>query len=682
MAEPVQFGGAVEATVAKPRTPTRLSHGRHGAAIAAVFPTEDGSAAVTIDDLHHARLWPAVDGSREPWAVPLTTPMRVTLAKSGDGFSLASLDVSGGLEVVAITNAGELTHRVKTDPDPGFEEVIAVGDRFLALRRDQTLVQIDHRGAETGVLMPRPGDHVVKLLARNGRVLALVRRKDGLRGRWVSDKLAWGEETAKLGKVDTRAVHLSPDGTRLVTFRIEQEEFFDEFSSGAPLGKNFVIDLESGRAKQIADPLSGQAPDGVPLGFTQANELVFLFSDFELSDIEWWTLKGHTRSILGGTNYKLEFVTVATATLTDNGVFMAAQQELVVGKSHDHTPSSVQYLGYRTHRGSRLRSTPGGVVAHAGGAEVLLGEHAQTARKMNVQDLVAIDRDLALVRTGPIKPKPPQESTRPEPVHLDASWFESPLPAHLLKRYKPPPPKDGFGLVDLATKQTLQHWPIARAFDYEPATKLLAVQRGSQLSFARFDAVARKFGDMQKLAAPVTRVALLDPALAGGKLAVLARESAKHVEVRALASLDAPLPEPVKLTGKLEAIDRAGRIYLREDEATIAIHAGAAEPVRLTDLKGWQIRASATGHVAAFGRSRITLFDAKGATLWSVALLGVKDVAWTQTGELFALGGDVVKLDTATGDIIAAQCGWSFGLRTYGPQFEDFPSARETACDR
>ena len=79
--DPIEFGARHAPAVAKPATKLRLWNARHGVPIAAVFATEDGSAAVSIDESNHARLWPSLDGKREPWVVPLTVPVQVALER-------------------------------------------------------------------------------------------------------------------------------------------------------------------------------------------------------------------------------------------------------------------------------------------------------------------------------------------------------------------------------------------------------------------------------------------------------------------------------------------------------------------------------------------------------------------------------------------------------------------------
>jgi hypothetical protein len=248
-AEPIEFG-ARPAPVAKPASKLRLWNARPGVRIAAVFAADDGSAAVSIDESNHARLWPSLDGKREPWVVPLTMPVQVALERDGDGFALAAVDDAGGMQVVSISADGEMTTHLRQPPEPGFAVVIANAAGFLVLRRDQTLQQLDSHGIERATLAPPPGEHVLKLLHRGGRTLALVRTKDGVRGHWLAaDKLEWAEQTPKLS-LNLERVFVSPDHKSLVTFRIRND--FE--------GQTSIVDLESGRSRELARDLSFSRP--------------------------------------------------------------------------------------------------------------------------------------------------------------------------------------------------------------------------------------------------------------------------------------------------------------------------------------------------------------------------------------------------------------------------------------
>ena len=76
----------------------------------AVAPT--GDAALTVDDADEVRLWPALDGSREPLVVDLPTAHALGITRTPDGFE-ATLAVDGGGLVVQLGPDGHVISHVE-----------------------------------------------------------------------------------------------------------------------------------------------------------------------------------------------------------------------------------------------------------------------------------------------------------------------------------------------------------------------------------------------------------------------------------------------------------------------------------------------------------------------------------------------------------------------------------------
>lgn len=673
--EPVQFGAPVAPEVAKPASPVQLWSARPGLPIAAVFATADGSAVVSIDEANHARLWPSLDAKREPWVLPLTVPKQVALQREGDGFAVAALDDSGGLELLAISGTGELTSHAKRPPEPGYDAVVPAREGFIVLRRDQTLELFDSRGQARTSLAPLAGEHVVKLLHRNGETLALLRAKDGMHARVLAQLqpapddprkvqlLGWSTTRFDVPKLDVSRVFVSPDFKKLVSFDTTRFEAI-------------VVDLRSGKKRPFASPNSMDYPaNGVPIGFAGDGRIVFGMSDFELTTLEWWTAGEFRNAVLGGSNYALDSVTVDHAIVTDRHVIAFAGHELALATANNaRSPSEVRFLGYRTARAKALKTSPLGAIATIGRVANLLDDRVHVEMRVPALDTIPFAKDLALIRFTP------QDGGEPV-LHvssgIDPEWLENPN-AKPKENHSTP----RIALFDLAAKRELQRWPTARAIRFEPSTQLMAIDRGNKVMFARFDAAARKFVDERTVTANVTDVVLLDPVLAGGDVAMLVRARGESVETRTVRDVAAELPEPMRLTGRFEAVDRAGRVYLRADADTIVVH-GRGSEARITGMTGWKLRPSPTGtQVAAFAKHRLMLLDERGQPVWTVGFPGVTDAAWTPDGALVVLAGDLAKVDLATGRVVAAQCGWGFALRSHHPEIVDFPSTTETLCDR
>lgn len=681
VSEPVAFGASAAHGDNLP-PPKRLWHARHGAPITAVFATEDGGAAVSIDVLGNARLWPALDGTREPFALPLSQPKEVVLARDGDGFAIAARDTSGGLEVLAVDAAGRLTSHVRRPPEPGVAALASHDGGLLVLHRDQTLELLDLRGARRGVLLAAPGEHVVRLLARKGRTLALVRTKDGVRGHWLADdKLAWAEHTPKL-RVDVNHVFLSPDHEHLITHRPMTVEI-QLFGQPTPTVQRQLVNLGTGRVRDFAIDDAGRDSLGVPIGFGGDGKVVLAMDDFDHSVLEWWTLGGRKVAVIGEPPaYALELVSVETAAVTDASVIAFTFDELViVTRAAPGAAPRARFLGYRTNRAKGLSGGPAGAVATVGASAIALDEELRATTRIPAPQAILLANDLALVQfVSP--PRGPNQARTPTPT-IDPDWLEGTPSRPRVQRAQP-----RLALYDLDQRKDRQRWPSARAFHFEPATQLLAIERPGKVELATFDPAERRFGAPRTFFVQGTQVALIDPALASGvlpagALAIFVRVRGKTSEVRVISDLDGELPAPVTLAGAVEVIDRAGRLYMRESADAISIHHGDRPPVRLDGMAGWKLRPDPTGaQIAAFARNRLALFDAAGRALWSVGFPGISNVAWTADGELLVVAGDLAKIDVATGEVVAAQCGWGFALRAQRPVPVDFPSETETTCDR
>src|SRR5947209_4208289 len=64
----------------------------HGGGIVTLAVAPDGQSAVTADQLGGLRLWPALDGSREPLVVELPHARDLTIGPRADGFTIVVRD--------------------------------------------------------------------------------------------------------------------------------------------------------------------------------------------------------------------------------------------------------------------------------------------------------------------------------------------------------------------------------------------------------------------------------------------------------------------------------------------------------------------------------------------------------------------------------------------------------------
>ncbi|HEX7700351.1 MAG TPA: hypothetical protein VF403_06515, partial [Kofleriaceae bacterium] len=191
--------------------------------ISVVTGPEDASFVVTSDSGGGLRLWPTLDGSREPLIIPtLRRVGSVDAIHDGDGIAVAVLDSLGQLEILRIAPEGQLLSDVDMALDRPVVALGATAHGFIVMRDDQRIAAFDSHGIARGEVDPEPGVRVHNFVERGGHVLAVF---DGTathrRGRMLElDErgLAWGARTGKLA-IAADQVALSPSGTRLVGVR-------------------------------------------------------------------------------------------------------------------------------------------------------------------------------------------------------------------------------------------------------------------------------------------------------------------------------------------------------------------------------------------------------------------------------------------------------------------------------
>jgi hypothetical protein len=100
---------------AEPATPDPVRTGIHGLPITVLAATEDGSVAATADAAGAVRLWPALDGTREPVVVAAHPPLALAVMRTDGEIAIAGLDAAGHLEIVRTTAAGLPVGRAVVD---------------------------------------------------------------------------------------------------------------------------------------------------------------------------------------------------------------------------------------------------------------------------------------------------------------------------------------------------------------------------------------------------------------------------------------------------------------------------------------------------------------------------------------------------------------------------------------
>jgi hypothetical protein len=84
---PVDHAAEVE-----PRPPALVAPHSGGIQLVALIDT--GDAALTVDDFDQLRLWPSLDGNREPIVVRAAAPKQIALGRDGDSGPVSSTTIT------------------------------------------------------------------------------------------------------------------------------------------------------------------------------------------------------------------------------------------------------------------------------------------------------------------------------------------------------------------------------------------------------------------------------------------------------------------------------------------------------------------------------------------------------------------------------------------------------------
>lgn len=588
-----------------PAAPHAVTTAIHGRPITVLAATEDGSVAVTADASGAVRMWPALDGTREPVVVAANPPLALAVARTGGEIAIAGLDAAGRLEIVRTTPDGAPVGRAVVDSPRPYRAMRALATAILAVRDDHQIDRIDARGAIVGSLVPEPGARVGAIAARRGKAIAILASPDGAHGRWLelADGLAWGGDTPRL-PIDPALAELSPDLRHLT-------------ATHARLGTAATIDLVTGRAYAIPWQREDLREPMRPLGFPAANVLA-MTSTFG-NGVMWWV----GRTTLRGYATEDERAVTGPSVAVDGRVITAWHEMLVL-----HTHEKTQYLGYRMPWFAQLRGTRDGwmVVGSTPARTLALDARFHARRQFDpppdTSSLYLVD-DRHAIATIDLDGGRARDLYAIELAHPEASK----LAWHT------------FGTV----------------LGYEPSTHLLAINAEDEIQFARVDPRTGVLGDRVRY--PVVGPAythpvyLLDPARSRGNVALVidadyTGDTTTVVEIRAVTD------DEVKVARRHD-IATHGRDVTAEILRQHGLTADGRPDSRRSPDGKWTARADG---------ARITLRGADGEVKWVVGAHGASDVAWRPDGELVALGGGIAAVDLETGAFGARQCGWDFGL--------------------
>ncbi len=598
-----------------------------GGEIEALAVTEDGAAAVTSDAGGGIRIWPTLDGTREPVVVLAARAASLALVRDRAELVIADLDPAGALEVVRTSATGAPAGRAAVPSDRPYTLVRATSHGLLALRDDQVLDVVDLHGGRIGQLAAHPGERVLDVLVRHDRALATVVTGHRLQARWITfgDAPAWGG-TAALPFEPTLPIVLAPDHRHVAGVDAVKHvpAIFD-------LGTGAETEPVDDAGANEAHPLTSAAH---PVGFLDAHTVVL----DDRGQLAVW-MEASSGLIEDGVSVLSQ--TAGPNVVADHRFIGARLGQLVLA-----TPGRpVQYLGYRMAAASALHRT---------GGHWFVGQPAVHPEWTELDDDLAVRRIIAPPpAAGPYLTAIPLDE-----LHgLAITGIDN--GPHSLVRYTL-----GSNEVEVLRDN------VGPRLEYEPASHLVAVDAPNGTTFFRVDPKTSALGPPMETTLEGT-IYLVDPARAEGRIAVAIVGPEGDVggaTVTPIHSICPACPNHVK----------AGRPqHVRFDAGDVTQLRTLHDLTHIADLTPL-VRASPDGQrIVSFANNRVTLRDASGQTRWTIALPGVTAVVWSERGDLVALANGLVRIDVETGALRERRCGWLFEL-SYDASFDVMPPV---VCD-
>jgi hypothetical protein len=572
--------------------------------------SEDGSAALTSDSRGSVRVWPTLDGTREPIVLHGPVPIDLAIGHTATQLVAGLVDQAGALTVVHLDGEGHALDHVQAASEVLVLHATTQG--FLILTTDQRIELVSYAGVRT--TLPAK-ERVAALLYRNGRALVLHESSPKhVRGRWLELTPAgagatWGDETAELAleakHVDLARGVLSPDHTRLAV--------------AGPGDRLLAFELASAVATSLStrcDPL-GYLDDDT-LACTDGSGIAFL--DRSAKRLA----------------YKRDISPEAVA-VGDHQLAFGVGESICLAD-----PKTTHYLGYTVAAASQVRDSVSGLV-FSGGHHVFL-----TDDKLGFTKIIrgpSADDTTTVVDVLPLAPK------------IVASLLVTVESTHYLV------------INNRTVFDVVRDFDI----HFEPTTGLLAQASDGATRFMRLTdgklgppfEIATSTSPLAIYFADSTGnpdvVFLTDPTLADGRVAMIVHDK-RVLELRDadLAAKKIHASKSYDVAGAILAIDRAGHIFTRRNKADVRLDVSAI--VFAGTSEATATVPSPDGKLVAFqSPSTIALFAIDGTLRWRVSSR-ISSLAWTHDGRLLALSGGSETLDLETGAPIDRRCGWGFGL--------------------
>ncbi len=641
----------------------------HGGWIQRSAITEQADAAISLDSLGSLRLWPALDGTREPIAIELPNARSIAIAHAGGDLIVAVLDVSGSVRLLRYTREGLARGSAQVPGDSVIEELVAIEGGVLVSRRDRSIERYDVGGALRGRIVLEPGEELGALATRRGGAAALiwhpvvkpptsqieledlenplpapvraVGNAEALRWIELADGLRWGTRVTVPADLQLDQLAISPNHHRFAT--VSQNAF----------GLR-VFDGTTGKATPVEGKgaTSALGAGNAPIGFLDDDHVARA-----TSAVGWWVAS--TADPLTKDPWKV-YAGRSTVPVTNDST--AIGDGLVVSGYGANlalqSMAETRFLGWRDPaNGEVAANIAASLTLHVG------------------QRLLTLDRRLEL--TSEIEFADHGYAKPSQLWWLDANHTVMiQTPPYQTAEHRP----QKLTLVDLRhpdLRIAVGSYTYVQRVVWDPELRTLAVVGDGAIERFRIDTEANTLAALPAivLSSNFENMRLLDPKRADGANLVVMCTDGETGDRLAYWITDAPetiyrlsTRGGTLLEGVVAGISPTGALYIRGNAGLVMRRKGQKK--MYAHLMTDRITADRSGDLLLdLHHDQIRLLDLAGTERWHQHVWGAQLAMFSSddTQVVIQAQGGLVALDAMTGARTAMACGFSFGLMTKPP---------------
>ena len=655
------------ATVVAP-APERIPTGvPHGGIINRVAVTEQGDAAVSVDNVGGLRLWPTLDGSREPVPFSVNGAESLAISHAGAELLVGVGDQAGAVQLLRFSRTGVLRGRVQVPGETEIDQLVAIEGGVLVARADESIERYDAKGQLRGRIGAGPGESFGALATRHGaagvilveqrleeqppvleleeipdhprpRHKVLVNRGHAAKMRWIvlGDGLSWGATLALPDKLAETGLAISPSHQRIALFSQD----------------NRLVVLDVTKQPVPVDGPTVTSNPGPSFGFVDNDRVVRMSGQ-----TKWWVATHAENSVNIVDPWHVD---TGLGEQSINGDGQVADGLVVAGVGSDlllQDRSATKYLGWREL---------------ATGAVMAAGPHVGVETTMS--HIVWLDR--ALQRESDVDLEDYGFTAR------DRVWWLDPNHAAVLTSSDKP----ALELIDFRHRDqrvALGTYTYIQRVDYDQAMHRLAVVDDGVVRRFDLDLEHDQTTELAALDLPFQSSLLiqLDPARNAGEVAIAWGYDDDGERMATYREGDVKPNKRLKAkhhkvpASSYRGVSSDGTIYMQDGQSLFAMRDGKKlRSFPKGEIADSLVVDSSGQRLVGIHQAAVTMYDPQGTVLWTQNVWGAQGIVFTtdNAGVIVRTSGGLIELDPATGARISAACGFAFGVMAKTPVTNTF----------